>query len=296
VRCDVSSKSRKATPHSACAATAMLFSLLMLFAVACTEISSARGPTGSEHFDAPPVYARWWKMVETCSGVSGSLPAVSWYVLPNATSIPSVGEFVGGYWQEEGNQIVLIGEAQMAGPIVRHEMLHALLKDATHQRRFFLERCGGVLECTGQCIVDAGPAPSLPPGTQYVVPDSLTIGVEIDPLVPRSDSLGGYFTITVLAENTASHPVVLYSPPDGDSPPIFTFGYIFGSSGVGLGFFDHAWDTEAAVFGPGETKREIFDFAIGNAPGAVDLAPGAYVMRFGYGTHLTDPISITIGP
>jgi hypothetical protein len=261
---------------------------------ACSEQVTSPVPANAVRFVVPPVYSTWWLMVESCSGLNGSLSDVDWYVIPNATSIPTVGEFVGGYWDPSGNKIVLIGEVQEVGSTVRHEMLHALLQKAGHPRAYFLERCGGVVQCTSECIEDAGPPPSIPVGTPIVSPDLLEVSVAISPAAPRRDTQGGYFTVIVSARNPAKHAVVVTDSLSDQQFPSTTFGYIFGATGPGLGFFDSAWDPEVTSFAAGETKREVFDFAVGDAPGAVDLAPGAYTIRGGYDTNVTPPLSFNV--
>ncbi len=269
--------------------------LILLFA-SCVESATTAPPVGADRYYPPPIYARWWSTVESCSGISGSLPDISFYVLQGATSIPSVGEFAGGYWQAQGNQIVLIGETQMSGPLVRHEMLHALLRTKGHSRQFFLRRCAGVVECIDQCIDDADPPPKISAGTPTVPAESLQINISTQPTNPSSTYAGGYFTITVTAHNPAAHAVVLAPPLVVDQLPPATFGLLFGNENSGYGFFDHAWDVEATRFAQGETKREIFDFAIGRLPGAIDLTPGAYELRGGYGSHMSQSIKVTVRP
>ncbi|HEX6533579.1 MAG TPA: hypothetical protein VF041_03225 [Gemmatimonadaceae bacterium] len=124
-----------------------------------------------------------------------------------------------GYWSPVGNRIVLAERAMMAGPLVRHEMLHALVRLPGHPRNEFLERCGGVVVCVDDCITAAGPPPVPSAGTPRVGSDALSLSVEVNPPLPDGATHGGYFTITVLAHDPADHAVVVELLPSGDAGP-----------------------------------------------------------------------------
>jgi hypothetical protein len=85
-------------------------------------------------------------------------------------------------------------------------------------------------------------------------------------------------------------------PPAPDPLPATTFGYIYGPSGPGYGFFDIAWDADVTSFAAGETTQEVFDFAVGDKPGAEPLAPGTYQLRGGFGGHMTAPLTFVVSP
>src|SRR5260370_10316235 len=87
-------------------------------------------PEGAVQFTPPAVDAQWWALTESCSGLSGDLSAISWYVVPNARHIPAgdVSAVVEGRWDSVGNRIVLADIGPRDGELVRHEMLHALLR------------------------------------------------------------------------------------------------------------------------------------------------------------------------
>jgi hypothetical protein len=53
----------------------------------------------------PAVYARWWSLVESCSGLQGSLSDVSWYQVPGSENVARSGEQVAGYWASVENRI-----------------------------------------------------------------------------------------------------------------------------------------------------------------------------------------------
>jgi hypothetical protein len=115
--------------------------MIILAAVACVE-PAAPLPSNSQRFTAPPVYQLWWSMVQACSGHTGNLAAVEWYVVPGADSISDGSEGVAGYWSSSDNRIVLIGSGEFNGPLVRHEMLHELVRVDGHPRSEFVRRFG----------------------------------------------------------------------------------------------------------------------------------------------------------
>src|SRR5687767_13898568 len=49
---------------------------------ACSSLVDPDLPVNARQFTPPPVYARWWAMTQACSGLSGDLASVSWYVVP----------------------------------------------------------------------------------------------------------------------------------------------------------------------------------------------------------------------
>src|SRR5689334_7334027 len=103
--------------------------------------------------------------------------------MPSAYQLAYEADQVDGYWIQQGNPIVLAGSAQFNGPVVRHEMLHALV-GAGHSREQFLHRCGGVVACEDICLRDAGPPPASGPQVVEVTPDSLEIATVSTPALP----------------------------------------------------------------------------------------------------------------
>jgi hypothetical protein len=269
----------------------------LAIATACVESVTEPLPTGGVQFDAPPIFALWWKKVEACSGRSGSLASVQWYVVPGVRTIPDgkYGE-VGAYTDYRDRRIVLAGEVQMLGPLVRHEMLHELLQAPGHPRRYFLEQCTGIVDCTGTCVEEAGPPPAQPASVPRVPGDSFDVSIRVEPEHPGVDTLGGRFMVIVTARNPSTHSVVLRNPPPPNPLPPYTFGWLFGDSGPNLGFVDNAWDLDAAAFAAGETKQEIFDFAVDQQRNLMSIEPGTYQMRGFFEVHATPPFTFTVSP
>lgn len=110
-------------------------------------------PDDAVRFTPPAEYVAWWQATARCADVATPVPAVRWYVVPNVRRfhVPGAG-WVGAYYQGAPQRIVLAGEEAMDGPVVRHEMLHALLDDAVgHPPALFQGRCAEVVSCRQEC-------------------------------------------------------------------------------------------------------------------------------------------------
>ncbi|HLE56718.1 MAG TPA: hypothetical protein VJB15_06525, partial [Rhodothermia bacterium] len=172
----------------------------ILSILGCTSLVDPVLDPRAEPFQPPPVYARWWSMVESCSGLQGSMSNVSWYQVPGSESVDGNGKDVGGYWAPVSNSIILGGQLVLDGALVRHEMLHALVRQVkAHPREYFLDRCGGVVSCSSGCVADAGPAPKVDATVARVTSDVLKLHLSIIPNSPSSSIDGGVFAISVTA-------------------------------------------------------------------------------------------------
>ena len=263
---------------------------------ACSSLVDPDLPANAELFTPPPVYARWWAMTQACSGLSGDLASVSWYVVPGASTVPLNGQMVDGYWSLASNRIVIAEAARMSGGKVRHEMLHALIKGRGHPRGKFLADCGGVVACTAVCVSDAGPPPQPDPAAVSMPPDSLEIEVLVDPQLPSPAQDGGFFTISVSARNSRAKPVVVALPsgPFGNMPE--TFAFDIRGSGSALAASELALDPAVVSFAPGEKKRHVFDFVIGNDSQSRAFPPGTYNVRGSYGGHWKSHPPVVLAP
>ena len=118
-----------------------------VLALSCDMLVDPPLPGDAIRFAPPPVYAQWWDITEACSGITGSLEAVEFYRIPNASTIPdkTYGE-VAAYWSPASNRIVLADFYEMQGQVVRHEMLHALLRVNGHPPEYFQGRCVDVVQ------------------------------------------------------------------------------------------------------------------------------------------------------
>lgn len=278
--------------------TRVLFVALLSVVVAC-ESPLASLPEGAQRFEAPSSYALWWTMTESCSGLSGDLESVRWYVVPGVSSFRlDDGSIVAGYWQAAARRIVLAGESQFQGDIVRHEMLHALLGSAKHHpRAAFREKCQGVVSCYGQCVSDGGPAAPLDPAAVTVVPADLTIDIEVSPASPSSAVQDGHFALVISVTNPQPVPVVVALPPSGDAGPPGSFSFRWDSEG-GSAWYDMRAETpEVSRFAAGEVKRFFFDYRNVPGPTRYDVAPGTYEFRGAFGGEWSaTSVAVTVLP
>lgn len=104
----------------------------------CGDPTAPGLPAGAVPMDAPTVYAEWWRLTESCSGLTGDFYAIQWYSVPGVLSFENG---IAGRWLPNGS-IVLAGKHERDGPLVRHEMLHALRKRGGHQRDAFVLTSG----------------------------------------------------------------------------------------------------------------------------------------------------------
>ena len=261
------------------------------------ELATAPFPDGAVAFDAPAVYAQWWSLTEQCSGLTGDFSKIRWYVVPDVADLPFNGESsVGGIWYPQGNRIVLASEQQLAGDLVRHEMLHALLKTGGHPRTAFVNHCEGTVVCFNECL---GPVPPPDPHADSIPPSALQIQINVTPAAPSSEVNDGNFMMIVSVTNTAPSPVIAKLPPSSDAGPPVAYSYdISGSSG--RAFFSLPTDyPEMARFSSHQTKHFIFDFHI--VPVATDnryeVSPGTYTFTGGFaGVNAAISQVVTISP
>jgi hypothetical protein len=277
-------------PWKASLRSAVVASALTL--TACDVVDPWLAP-GAEQFAPPAVYERWWSMVEACSGLSRPMGDVPFYVVRGASSVPlENGGVVAAYWSPAGDWIVLAEYYQMYGPVVRHEMLHALLQRTGHPRQVFLDRCAGVNLCGPSCVSDAGPPPT-PLARVGLSPNQLVLGLEVIPQLPRLGDQDGFFSIVVTARNPTNEAIYIAAGAGG-LPPAFSFHL----SGEGGGFGGGgANNIEQYLFAPGETKRQVYDFRIGLRDVTGWAFPaGEYMMRGGYGNVWSPFRTLTLSP
>jgi hypothetical protein len=269
-------------------------SLMLLVHLGCTSVVDAPFDVRAEPLTPPPVYARWWAMTESCSGLTGRLESISWYSTPGSDFVVSQGRQVGGYWAPVSNSILLAGNSVLEGEVVRHEMLHALIRAADgHSRQYFLEKCGGVVSCREACVEDAGPPTPIDDSVPRISSSQLEISVSIVPAAPSSMIDGGAFLVLVTATHRGPTSVVVNLNPAGAGDG---FSYsIFGPSG-GTARGERALDPALMRFAPGETKRKYFDFFISTSFQNGGVVPGIYTVQGGYDRRNAFRQNVVIGP
>lgn len=115
--------------------------------LACTGITEPLLPP-AERFDPPAQYRGWWREMQQCSARTARFDAVRFYrVLPTPGrdslhfSHPESGAYYDGAWVPQWNAIYLAAGQMMTPGLVRHEMLHALLRDVRHPPAYFAGNC-----------------------------------------------------------------------------------------------------------------------------------------------------------
>lgn len=266
--------------------------LLPLGLVACRAPSEPL-PYNAQLVDPPAAYALWWKVTEACSGISGDFAAVRWYVVPNVATIADGSDQSLGMWYAAGNRIVLAGRRAMDGRVVRHEMLHALVGPTSgegHPNEYFVQRCGGVVDCQSACLADGPPTPAPDPLATVLEPKQVQLALDVLPSSPGASVYGGWMSVTVTATNPLEQPAWVTIPrlgpgrADGQ-----TFAYALQDSVAG-----YDWTlAEAVYFTAHETRRYTFDVHVGDGA----LAPGGRYQLDGlFGDAQTAPVSLTIAP
>jgi hypothetical protein len=253
-------------------------------------------PSDAEMFSPPTVYSTWWNMTQACSGLTGSLEAVTWYSTDEVLHDAQTGEVLNGYWSSASNRIVLVTDAVRDGGTVRHEMLHALLRQAGHPRSQFLGKCAGIVHCQGACIREAGPYPTPPESPVQVPGDGIDLIANVAPNNPTPGQDGGFFSIVVTAHNHSTHWVTVTPTSGVDPTSAFSFDVRSATTSGGITSQEIALDPSQTIFAPGETKTQVFDFVIGDDAFANQLLAGDYLFRGGFAGYWSSARPFTIGP
>ncbi len=132
-------------PHAAIAAARVLVAVVGVAAIGC---ETPTAPAGGVALTPPAVFSQWWQEVEQCSGVTGVMTRVDWYVVPctagEAGFKCDVTEdgLCAGEWRSP-HVISLAGPNRFFGDgylddewTVKHEMLHDLLGTPEHPAAF----------------------------------------------------------------------------------------------------------------------------------------------------------------
>lgn len=251
-----------------------------ILGVSSCDLFTAPLPMGAEAMEPLPHYGRWWKMVEECSGISRRMGAIDWYQVPGGNFRSPSGGMANGLYLQGSERIVLAEAVVDDGPIVRHEMLHAIIRrndsETPHPADYFLRRCSGVVDCRQGCIETAGPidVPSAPTKPATV----LQITLEVDSVVNREEFPDFvYVPVAVRARNPLDQAIRVELPPYAGlrssfildvEPPSGTFGVWDATA--------YARDPLAGYFDPGETKQYVFDLYLPKAAIGVWSARGSF--------------------
>lgn len=118
---------------------------LVVMASACTALGPSEPslPAGSIEVAAPAIYQEWFQKTEACSGLTGQYSTLQWYVVPGVETFSTdAGDKVGEWiWDGTTNRIIVAGNYQNHEMVVRHELLHSLLRQEGHPAQYFIDRC-----------------------------------------------------------------------------------------------------------------------------------------------------------
>ncbi len=89
--------------------------------------------------EPPAVYRAWWAKTEACSGLTGNFDRVEWMIVPGESFACSSGECV-GHW-DPGHKIYIASDWTHHEMVVRHEMLHDLMRRSGHPSPPFGNGC-----------------------------------------------------------------------------------------------------------------------------------------------------------
>ena len=111
---------------------------------ACSPTDPNSGlPAGAVEIRPSLAYQAWFQKTEACSGISGNVENVQWYVVPGVETFSTDRGDKVGMWLKttRGSVIVVAGNYQDHEMVVRHEMLHSLIGQSGHPSDYFVGRC-----------------------------------------------------------------------------------------------------------------------------------------------------------
>lgn len=196
--------------------------LVLALTTACESLAPSLSD-GAVSYSPPAKFRLWWAMVESCSGQTRDYSEVSWYILPGAQVLRDGS---GGNYNRATSQILFAEQALLAPPLVRHEMLHALLPIGGHPRDPFLLGCEGIVSCDGPCALDAGGRPTPSQTAPEVSPHDIGTRFEIAPAVPTESAYGGAWAIIISITNPRPYDVWVGLVSNPQFPYFTTFGVL----------------------------------------------------------------------
>ena len=115
---------------------------VLVVLAACSDIVGFGTPLeyedGVKYFDEP-LFRPLWNELKSCSKLSGSLSNIDFYYVP-LKSFPSElhGIRTVGLYFPRSNRIFIVESERWNPTVIRHEMMHALLRDESgHPPQYF---------------------------------------------------------------------------------------------------------------------------------------------------------------
>jgi hypothetical protein len=96
-------------------------------------------PEGDVPMSPPEIYRSWWASTESCSGRTGDFDRIRWYTVDGYGFDCPSGRCA-GRWQSDG-RIIIAGDWTRHEMVVRHEMLHELMRRSGHPNPPFGNGC-----------------------------------------------------------------------------------------------------------------------------------------------------------
>jgi hypothetical protein len=254
---------------------AVLASCVLLWS--CDSITAPPFPSNDVRAIQPLArYSLWWEEVQECAGRKGDFASIHWYETRSGPVVVD-GKTYDGYWWEDGNRIALADRYR--GPIVRHEMLHAILRRGDHPLDMFAGRCEGVVAFDAP--ESYGVNPLLAAQAKTVAAEStLAVSIGPEPVIPRLSQYGGCFTLTVTAANRTGAPIWVTLPNE------YTGSYVFREEGyTGTLMYTRQ---KRVFFAPGQQRRVVLDAYVDTA--------GTYHVSAGYAGAVSSWTPIAIVP
>ena len=213
-------------------------------------------PESARPFVPPPKYRVWWELVESCSGRQVPFESVAWFKVPVGELVIR-GETAAGAWFVFGNRIAMVDSWSDNGPVVRHEMLHAILETGDHPKDYFREKCGDEIAYS----LFGPPPPALEDGVA-ISPYALHADAVLFPARPSLSAYNGRVTIVVRVRNPTNRNA--YLDLEWNRHAHCAFGFMLSSATDPQRM---KWDCsylEASedgriYFRPGETRRIVFE-------------------------------------
>jgi hypothetical protein len=229
-------------------------------ATGCTHAEPEAPPREAERYFPGPLYATWWTLTEQCAGVTGALSNVQWYAVTAATIPTPAGERV-GVWYPHTNSIALVRQRLHSGRLVRHEMLHALLRTSDHPREYFDSRCAGIVEFGTGFELPPTPFQQQPlPGSAFIPAESLIVAGRVIPLpVTLGFPDSGWATLELTVSNPYAFPIQVRPRLRGDSTAFWrSFSYAITSPDALTTYEgEHFANDTILTFGPREVRRHV---------------------------------------
>jgi len=120
-----------------------LTSLALALAVSgCSDIVGFEEPLeypDAVEYSIGPEFRGWWMGLQACSGLSGRLTDIDFFYVPRE-SLPSAlhGIRTVGAYYPSSNRIFVVQSAKLDREVIRHEMMHALLRNESgHPPKYF---------------------------------------------------------------------------------------------------------------------------------------------------------------